>query len=308
MVYGRSGLIPIMSIKVRGRPTTYERYKSIITHHLKPHLGHLRLDKLAPEEVQAMFEALRTKSGGRAGFTPRAPAAKTVQNVRIVLRAALNQALKWGKVTRNVATLVDPPRVEKFAIAPLTREQAQCLLDAVRGQRMEALYWLALSLGLRKGEVLALRWADLDFTQRTLRVVGSVQVIGSKIQIVPPKTTSSVRTLPLPDVLLQVILRHRDLQEQEREAYGPDWNRQDLVFPSTNGLPIWPRNVNVAFKRILRAAGLPETTRFHDLRHSCATLLIQQGVHLRVVMEILGHSSMITAFSPSGSHRRGIAA
>jgi integrase len=95
--------------------------------------------------------------------------------------------------------------------------------------------------------------------------------------IVPPKTASSVRTLPLPDVLLQVVLRHRELQEQEREAYGPDWNRQDLVFPSTNGLPIWPRNVNVAFKRVLRAAGLPETMRFHDPRHSYATLLLQQG-------------------------------
>ncbi|NNJ09903.1 tyrosine-type recombinase/integrase [Chloroflexales bacterium ZM16-3] len=86
-----------------------------------------------------------------------------------------------------------------------------------------------------------------------------------------------MRTLPLSDVLLQAILRHREIQKQEREAYGPDWNRQDLVFPSTNGLPIWPRNVNVAFKRVLRAAGLPETTRFHGLRHSCATLSVSKA-------------------------------
>lgn len=267
-----------------------------IAHHLKPHLGHLRLDKLAPEEVQAMFGALRTKPGGRAGGTPRLPSAKTVQNIRIVLRAALNQALKWGKVTRNVATLVDPPRVEKFKIAPLTREQAQQLLDAVRGERLEVLYRLALSLGLRKGEVLALHWGDLDFKQRTLKVAGSAQVIDGKQQIVPPKTAASVGTLPLPDVLAQALLRHREQQDLERAANGADWNKLDLVFPATNGNLIWPRNLNGTLKRVLRKAGLPETTRFHDLRHSCATLLIQQGVHLRVVMEILGHSSItITA-------------
>lgn len=283
-------------IKIRARPTTYARYHNIIAHHLKPHLGHIRLDKLAPEEVQAMFGALRTKPGGRAGSTPRPPSAKTVQNIRIVLRAALNQALKWGKVTRNVATLVDPPRVEKFKIAPLTREQAQQLLDSVRGERLEVLYRLALSLGLRKGEVLALRWADLDFARHTLRVAGSVQVVDRRPQIVSPKTAASVRTLPLPAVLAQALLRHREQLELERAANSADWNKLGLVFPATNGNLIWPRNLNVAFKRVLRRAGLPETTRFHDLRHSCATLLIQQGVHLRVVMEILGHSSItITA-------------
>lgn len=281
-------------IKLRARPTTYARYKSIITHHLKPHLGHIRLDKLAPEEVQAMLGALRTKPGGRAGATSRSLAPKSVQNVRIVLRAALNQALKWGRVTRNVATLVDPPRVEKFVIAPLTREQAQQLLDSVRGDRFEALYRLALSLGLRRGEVLALHWSDLDFTKRTLKVAGSVQVIDGKPQIVAPKTASSVRTLPLPDVLAQVLLRHREQQERERAANDEEWNALKLVFPSTNGQLVWPRSLSVGFKRVLRNAGLPETTRFHDLRHSCATLLIQQGVHLRVVMEILGHSSITT--------------
>lgn len=100
------------------------------------------------------------------------------------------------------------------------------------------------------------------------------------------------RTLPLPDVLAQLLPRHHEQQEQECLAHGPAWNRLGLVFPATNGQLIWPRNLNVAFKRVLRAVGLPETTRFHDLRHSCATLLIQQGVQLRVVMEILGHSSI----------------
>jgi integrase len=274
-------------VKRHNRPRTYTSYTDIVRLHLVPHIGKCQLAKLTPEQVQTMLNVL-----GEQGLKPR-----TVSNVRAVLRKALNQAMRWGYVVRNVATLVDAPRTTTFSILPLDQEQAQRLLDAVAGHRLEALYRAALSLGLRRGEVCGLRWEDVDFEQQTLRVTGSLQRQNRRLERTVPKTTASVRTIALPPVLLRVLRQHAERQAREEAERSGEWQDCGLVFVSERGTPLEPRNVVRHFKTVLKKAGLPETIRFHDLRHSCATLLIAQGVHPRVIMEILGHSQISTTMN-----------
>lgn len=285
-------------VSKRNKARTVDGYKQIIKDHLKPYLGRHQLDKLQPEDVQAMLNALAAE--GRKY--------NTVRNVRAALRRALNQALRWQYVQRNVATLVDVPRYRdtdadeeqaqpEFSIQPLDETQAWALLKAVAGHRWEALYRIALSLGLRRGEVLALRWKDIDFERATLRVTGVLQRMRGRLERGTTKTASSARGIDLPPVLLAQLRRRREIQEQERAEAGEAWEDNDLVFTTKTGTPIEPRNLIRHFKQVLKKAGLPETIRFHDLRHSCATLLIAQGVHPRVVMEILRHSQISTTMN-----------
>ena len=235
-----------------------------------------------PEHVQVMLNQLTS-----AGLAPR-----TVRNVRAVLRDALNQALKRRRIQYNVAPLVEIPRAEKPVIAPLTREQSRALLGAVRGEPLEALYRVALSLGLRRGEVLALRWEDIDFDQKELKITGSVRRCGGVLQRSSPKTQSSIRTLPVPTILLNALRQHRVRQDAAQPQ--DDWHEHGLVFPSSVGTLMEPGNLHRQFKTVLERAGLPTTIRFHDLRHSCATLLLDQGVPLVIVRDMLGHTQIST--------------
>lgn len=269
-------------VAVRNRPRTHASYSDTVRLYIKPHLGATLLAKLAPEQVQAMLNALSPQ-----GLSPR-----TVAYTRAVLRKALNHALRWGHVQRNVATLVDVPAARRQAIAPLNQAQARALLKAVHGHRLEALYRLTLSLGLRRGEALGLRWQDIDLERKTLRVAMALQRVKGKLELAPPKTRSSARQLPLPDVLAAALRAHQAAQESERAEAGEAWREHGLVFSTRLGTPTEPHNLVRHFKVALRKAGLPESVRFHDLRHSCATFLIAQGVHPRVVMEILGHSQI----------------
>ena len=235
------------------------------------------LGKLTPEHVQTMIDRL-------------ALAPNTVRNIRAVLRRALNQALKWELVSRNVATLVETPRITQEEMSALDEQQARALRRVLKGDRLEALYLVALSLGLRRGEVLGLRGQDIDFDTATLRIAQTVQ--GTRTQgliIDTPKTKSSLRTLSVPPVLLSVLKRHRSRQERE----GLD-NPHDLVFISTTGTPLEPDNITHRFKAFAKAAELPGDIHFHSLRHSCATLLLAQGVPMYAVKDILEHDQIST--------------
>lgn len=270
--------------KPKVRPKTYHSYAQLVRLHLKPALGRHQLGKLEPQHVQAMMNAKI-----KAGLSPR-----TVQYLRAVLRRALGQALKWGMVARNVATLVDPPRVVQPEIQPLDPDQARQFLEAVRGDRLEALYAVALALGLRQGETLGLRWRDVDLDLGIVQVRVALQrVNGEKPRLVEPKTRQSRRTLPLPEALVVQLRSQRTRQREEHLLAGPRWEGQDwdLVFTNTLGGPLDARHLVRAFKAHLVRAGLPDI-RFHDLRHSCASLLLAQGVHPRTVMEVLGHSTI----------------
>jgi integrase len=283
------------SVKPNRRAKTADIYARLVRLYLKPHLGKIQLTKLEPAHVQTMLNTLLTSGAADGG--PLSP--RTIHHVRAVLRRALNQAVRWGYVTRNAAALAETPRVERRPATVLTAEQGQHLLAAVAGHQWEALYVLALLLGLREGELIGLRWVDVDLDQRTLRVEQTVQRIGKQLVIAAPKTAGSRRLLPLPAAAVRALREHATRQAQRHEVVGDDWKDHGLVFPTGVGTPVEPRNLVRHFKQALKKAELPDV-RFHDLRHSCATMLIAQGVHPRTVMEILGHSQISVTMNTYG--------
>jgi integrase len=266
---------------------TYRGYEQLARIHLIPTLGNIRLDKLTPAAIQS-FQNHMTESG-------KAPA--TVRYARAVLRVALRQAVRWGLIVRNPVDLVDGPRVARFKIQPLDLEQAQRLLTVVGGDRHEALYTVALTLGLRQGEALGLRWQDVDLERGRLHVEHQLQRLDHRLALVPCKTDRSRRELALPAFTLAALSAHREGQARMLGALPAPTS---YVFTTRTGTPLEARNVVRAWKGILDKAGLPATMRFHDLRHSAATLLIAQGVHPRTVMEILGHSQIATTMNTYG--------
>jgi integrase len=208
-----------------------------------------------------------------------------------VLRRALGQAVRWGVLARNVAALVDPPKQTHHELSPLAPEECRLLLDHIRGEPLEALYVLALSTGLRQGELLGLKWVDVELESARLTVRRALGRTVDGIGFVEPKTPGSRRSIGLPNIAASALKEHRRRQLEQRLLVGASWRDLDLVFCSQIGTPLDGSNLTHRFQRILAAAGLPRR-RFHDLRHSAATLLLVQGVSPRVVQELLGHSSV----------------
>ena len=268
-------------IRSQLRPRTHRSYEQIVRIHLEPGIGRVRLAKLTPLDVSTWLESRRTAGvGGR-----------TIHYARAVLRAALNKALKWGLVSRNVASLTDPPRYRARQIAPLTPEQAKKFLAAVADHRLEALFTVAVGLGLRLGEALGLPWDAVNLDAGTLSVRQTLERAGKQPQFGEPKSARGRRTIVLPGIVMAALRKHRTRQLQERLVAGQRWNDSGLVFTTEAGAPLDGCNVNRTFKAILRRAGLP-AIRYHDLRHTAATLLLAQGVDPRTIMETLGHSQI----------------
>ena len=219
----------------------------------------------------------------------------TVRLIYTVLRRALDSAVRDGLVRRNVATAVRRPRVARRDAAVLSPAQAQDFLTAAQGDRLYALYAVAIAVGLRRGEALALRWSDVDLETGSLRVSRTLSRVAGGLVFTEPKSTRSRRTIPLPDPLVTELRAHQVRQAAERLTADSDWHDEDLVFPSRFGTPLDPRNALRAFTAVAARAGL-EGVGLHTLRHTAASLMIAQGVHLRVIMETLGHSGIsITA-------------
>jgi integrase len=270
------------SVKPSARPRTLESYSFLVKKHLTPALGRFPLVKLSPIDVQRLINS-KIATGKLS--------ARTVRYMHAVLRSALNRAVEWHLIKRNVALRVRLPRAAKPKIRPLTCEEAKYLLEAVTGSRLEALYSVALSLGLREGEILGLRWEDVDLDGARLRVERALQELAEGLVSGVPKTEESRRTLILPSFAVTVLRTHRVHQIQERLIAGSRWYESGLVFTTTVGTPIHPRNLRKHLRGALQDAGLPQV-RFHDLRHTAGSLLAAQGVTPRVIMEILGHTQV----------------
>lgn len=264
------------------RGTTLADYRYTVGAYLPPELGRVRLVQLRPDQIQAAYSKLRDQG--------RSPA--TVRRLHVVLRRALGQAERWGLVARNPAALAEPPRSPRFHFRVLTAEEARRFLAVARDDPLEALYVLALTTGMRRGELLALHWQDLDLTRRQLAVTGTLQRVEGCLAIAEPKTPRSRRSVVLEAHAVEALQRHRSQQLKARLASGALWEEGDLVFANRVGHPVEPRNLlQRSFKPLLRRAGLPDI-RFHDLRHTAATLLLAQNVHPKVVADLLGHASV----------------
>jgi integrase len=264
------------------RPKTLTSYEGTVRLHIVPTLGRVALRKLSPPQVQ---DLLRAKTA--AGLSPR-----TVRYVLLVLRIALGKGVKWSLVTRNVAALVDAPRVPYRATFFLGPDEARRFLEVTADDRLAALYTVALSLGLRRGEALGLRWSDIDLEAGRLTVSAALQRIkGQGPQLVETKTARSRRTIALPAMSIAALRQHYVRELEERAVAGSRWVETGFVFTTRHGRPLDGDNVTRDFQRLLERCGLPRL-RFHDLRHSAASLLLAQGVPPRVVMDVLGHSQI----------------
>jgi integrase len=253
------------------RRRTVQRHEQIARLHLKPTLGKVKLDKLNALQLQALY---RQKLD--SGLSPR-----TVQIIHATMYKALKQAVKWQLIPRNIAEAVTPPKAPKAEIKPLTLTQVKALLNAARGDELEALYMLAVTTGMRSGELLGLQWRDVGLEAGVLQVRRTV----FNGEVNAPKTARSNRNIKLANTAVEALRRHPRVSSSSLEG---DW-----VFSSSAGTSMSVHNLhNRSWKPLLKRAGLPCSTRFHDLRHTCATLLLGKGVHPKLVQELLGHSSI----------------
>ena len=283
----------------RIRESTRDSYADMVQRHITPYLGRYRVDELKPPHLRTWLSTLRTKTTRRG--TPLSP--RTVQLAHATLRRALNDAVRDELIPRNVALLVSPGTVRTRRTQPLTPNEVRNLLTTASADRLYALWVVLLTLGLRRGEALALRWSDLDADGRTVRISRSLQrrrtarpsLDGrrrTELVEVPTKTEASVRLLALPAIAAAALTHHRQQQRRE-QSKATFWADPDLIFTTTAGTQIDPQNVYHQWHALCDRAGV-RRCRIHDLRHTAASLLLLQGAEMRTIMDQLGHSRMAT--------------
>jgi integrase len=264
------------------RPSTARRYRDVARLHIVGVIGNARLAKLSSTDVQRLY-ADRLASG---------LSTTSVHHIHAILHRALDQAVRWGLLLRNVTDTVDPPRRSTPEMKTWGAGQTAAVLAAAHGDDFEPLWRLALLTGMRRGEILGLRWADVDLDTGALSVRRTLsRGTSSRLEVGEPKTGAGRRRVALPPSVVESLRRHRVRQLELRLVAGPAYEDQDLVFTNETGRPIHPNSLALRFRRLIERAGVPPI-RFHDLRHTCATLLLAEGVHPKVVQERLGHSNI----------------
>lgn len=290
---------------------TANSYADNVRLHIVPHVGHYEIGKLAPAHLRGWLEVLETKPSGRqkkpTKADPDPPVAllsgRAQAYAHTVLRIALNDAMREEIVTRNVATLVDPPSGKATAGRALTQEEIDAVFAETVADRYAVVWTTILTLGLRRGEALALLWSGLDLEEGTADVGQSLQRVRDatsgedgrrrgRLEVVKGKTDKSEATIEIPPVMVQAFKEHRTAQEIERRD-AEVWVDEDLVFATGIGTPIEPRNLNRAWTALCKRAGV-EDARIHDLRHTAATWLYEDGAELKDIQQALRHSRLAT--------------
>ncbi|MGW6138948.1 site-specific integrase [Streptomyces sp. NPDC055140] len=293
------------------RRTTYVNYESLVRNYITPEFGKKMLVRLTARDIRAFLMktaatcqcCAQSKDKKRPEHKRRCcalgkcckklPSDRTVRFLLVIMRAALQHAVREDELPRNVARNVDLRMGTKREIEPLAVKEGRQLLAAARVNRLWAAYELAVRIGLRRGELLGLRWSDVDLHEGVLTVRQALQRVGGELLIVAPKTQRSARRVALPPECVTALRAQRAQQIADRKAAGNNWKGtgHGLVFTTKNGTPIEPRNLNRSFEALSVRAGIRKV-RFHDLRHTCASLLHEQGADARMIMEVLGHSSI----------------
>lgn len=269
-----------VSAKAKLRERTYSSYVETLKLYVQPHLGQKVISKLSPLDIQTLYSTLQEN-----GLS-----ASTIKRAHAVLSSALRQGVKWQMIPKNPSEYVDLPRIERKEMKAFTAEEAKRFLDAAVFDKLNCLFVLLLTTGLRPGEALGLKWTDL--VDGKLQIQRALVRNGKGWSLEEPKTSRSRRVVPIPKTALQVLQQHKieQAKEQLKEA---DYNNLGFIFAANNGHPLNERNiVNRHFKPILKKAGLPESFRLYDLRHTCATLLLAAGENPKIVAERLGHASV----------------
>jgi len=265
----------------RVRPKTLEGYETLIRRHAEPRMGSVPLESVTPLDLQGLYSQL---------LGERALASGTVLNLHLVLTQALGQAHRWGLIGANPASAAQPPRPRRREAVVMDQALVSRLLQEVQGTWLALPVVLAIATGMRRGEVLGLRWADLDRQLTVAHVRRSLQVVRGELLFCEPKTPRSRRAVPLP-AMVRPHLEGQRRSQAERRRRDHSWNDVDLVIDRGDGEPVNPGTLSSGWHRFLKLRGLP-SVRFHDLRHGHATLMLLQGVHPKVVSERLGHASV----------------
>ena len=275
-------------------PRTFERYADIVRTHLIPNLGHIALTQLKPQHLQSYYaqELTSGRLNGKGGLS-----AQTVKHHHRILSGALNHAVKWGLVIRNVATAVDPPRPVRKEMATIQAEDIGRLLDEARESEKRSsipyhiIFYAALHTGMRRGELLALRWCDIDFELMTISVNRSLQVLKDGIKIIrEPKTPKARRLISMTPSSSILLREYKEYQSALRIFNGNPLQQDDLIFSDLEGQPINPNTITPMFNKIAKRLNIK--LRLHDLRHTHATLMLKSGIHPKIVSERLGHSTV----------------
>jgi integrase len=266
----------------RIKPRSWRRYEELTRLHITPTLGKIRLSRLTPEDLEQLY-ALKRDEG---------LSVTTIRYIHVTVRAALTDAERQGTLARNVARLVTPPRPHREEMHVLDGDEVGRLLSAAKGERLECLYVLAIHTGARLGELLALRWKDVRLDSASLSVQATLQRTADGYVFAPPKSTRSRRQIARTPTAVAALQQHRVRQAAEQLATGTLWQENGLVFSNELGGPLNGISVlRYRFLPVLQRANLPRM-RFHDLRHTCATLLLGCGVNPKIVSELLGHSTV----------------
>lgn len=268
-------------------PKTFERYRERVGRLIEG-LGSIPLLRLQPLQIQAFYTTLRESGHRRTGSRL---SEQTMLHFHKVLVAALAQGVRWRLVAVNAARQVNAPVPKRIEMATLGAKQMRQLLKCAEHTYLHVPVLLWLTAGLRRGELLALRWADLDRERCRLAVVRTLEETKAGVTFKAPKTARSTRVIPLPPVSIELLAEHGVRQKRRRLTLGAGWQNQGLIFPDSTGAPMRPRNVTKAFTALAMRAGLPNIS-IHSLRHTHATELLRAGVHPKVVSERVGHSSI----------------
>jgi integrase len=275
-----------IAAKPRLRERTFEDYKQYLRRYIVPEVGKVMLSKLRPLDIQSVYSKMLDRN-----LSPR-----TVRFAHSILSSALKQAVKWQLIPSNPASMVDLPKSQRKEMQTLTPDQALNFLGLAKQSKWSAIFMIAIETGLRPEEYLGLKWKDINL-ENGITVVRRALVWrrkGGGWTLEDPKTSSSRRNVPLSQSLVAELKRHRKIQLAERLKLGEAYQNHDFVFATQTGSPLHPSNLmRRHFKPLLKQAGLPENIRPYDLRHTCATLLLSDGEHPKVVSERLGHSTVV---------------
>ena len=276
-------------VKRQTRLTTWENYFLISKFHIKPEIGNILLDKLQPRDLQNMYNKKRDlgRIDGKGGLSPR-----YVGLMHLVCNMALKQAVKEGLIARNVSEATTPPKKVKREIQSMTEAQIRHFLTENKEDRLFAAFYLLIATGLRRGELLGLKWSDLDLEAGKMHIQRSLAKTNTRrAQFHETKTARAQRMVPLTADVVAELERHKERQEAEKGKLGEAYEDKDMVFCREDGVPIHPDAFYGKFGKLLKKADLPHF-RVHDLRHTFATMMLKQEVHAKVVQEILGHSTI----------------